>query len=163
MTGVRIGLGRLERVLSEVNDLRAGADGVGRAAGPPRQEELLDRLFDASSHLVVYGSLVPGGDNHHLLEDVPGTWREGWVTGQLRDRGWGAAAGYPALRWIPVAGEGEAPRVPAHLLASQRLASLWDRLDRFEGPGYRRILVPFFAGGGDVAAVGNLYELDEAG
>lgn len=163
MSGIRIGLGRLERALSEVNDLRTRADGAGRAAGPPGEVGLLDRLFDASCHLIVYGSLEPGGDNHHLLEDVPGTWREGWVTGELREEGWGAAAGYPALRWIPAAGDGEAPRVTAHLLASERLPSLWDRLDRFEGPGYRRILVPFFAGGGGVAAVGNLYELNEAG
>ena len=113
MTGIRIGLAQLERALSEVNALRAaaartgGAGTAGReaAGGPPRIEGLVDRLFGASSHLVVYGSLVPGGSNHHLVQEIPGTWREGWVTGELRDEGWGATAGYPALRWVPAAGE----------------------------------------------------------
>jgi hypothetical protein len=87
VTGIRIGLARLERALSEVNGLRAAAAGTGRSGKAGRE----------------------------------------------------GAGGPP------------------------RLEGLLDRLDRFEGPGYRRILVPFFTGDRDVAAVGNLYELNADG
>ncbi len=90
--------------------------------------------------LIVYGSLAPGGPNHHELAGLAGTWRKGWITGSLSWTGWGAGEGYPALRWDP---EGE--RVPAYLLESDDLPGEWPRLDTFEGAEYRRIVIPFFA------------------
>lgn len=157
MTGVELDLPRLEAGLAELNALR-GETRPG-SAERRRLEAALDRLFDASNHLIVYGSLAPGGSNHRLLDDAPGEWREGWVTGELHGEGWGAAAGYPGLRWIPATGDAEAPRVAAHLLVSEALPDRFARLDRFEGPGYRRVLVPFFTEEQRPAAVGNLYEL----
>ena len=57
------------------------------------------------------------------------------------------------------------------VLTAPLLASAWPDLDRFEGDGYRRILVPVFgleAGGGQAAerqlhTVANLYAPTEAG
>lgn len=114
-------------------------------------EETVDALFQASHRLIVYGSLAPGGIHHGELATLEGEWVEGWVTGTLIERGWGAVAGYPALRWSP-----GGSRVRAFLLTSADLPRQWPRLDRFEGSAYRRILAPFHAHGVPVA-VGNLY------
>jgi hypothetical protein len=74
--------------------------------------------------------------------------------------GWGAALGYPGFR--PREG-GEA--VAVQVLRASLLASAWPNLDRFEGPGYERILVPVFstelgpwqAGERRLRTVANLY------
>ncbi|QIN79151.1 hypothetical protein GBA65_12165 [Rubrobacter marinus] len=51
--------------------------------------------------------------------------------------GWGAALGFPGFR--PRTG-GDAAAVRVSTAAS--LATAWPALDRLEGPGYERILVP---------------------
>ncbi len=106
--------------------------------------------FGASRRLIVYGSLVPGGSNHHELAGLGGSWTPGAITGELVEAGWGAELGYRALRW-DAAGE----RIAAHLLESDALPGQWARLDAFEGEEYRRVLVPFFAeeGGWSVGQV----------
>ncbi len=101
----------------------------------------------------MYGSLAPGEPNHDQLAELVGEWRDGWVTGDLLRGGWGSALGYPGLIWRP-----RGPRVPARLFVSDDLPAHWDRLDRFEGDGYTRILVSFHRAHGRVE-VANLYEL----
>lgn len=90
----------------------------------------------AQSRLAVYGSLAPGAPNHHVL-------------GSIKDQSWQAAA--LRARIIPNAAYGEfpgavidpdAPPVPVHLLSSPDLPNHWPRLDDFEGPAYRRTVVP---------------------
>lgn len=56
--------------------------------------------------------------------------------------GWGATLGYPAFR--PRVG---GPAVVVKVLTSPMLATSWPALDHFEGPEYRRILVPVFRPG----------------
>jgi hypothetical protein len=46
------------------------------------------------------------------------------------------ANGYPAFKWRHGVGQ-----VPVSVLTSAALPAHWARLDAFEGPGYRRILV----------------------
>jgi gamma-glutamylcyclotransferase (GGCT)/AIG2-like uncharacterized protein YtfP len=126
-----------------------------RLAGPDVPDELeqeIERRFGASRRLAVYGSLAPGAMHHHVLADLAGEWQEGIVTGMLHASGWGAAAGYPLLRW-----RAGGPPVAARLLVSDALPQHWPRLDEFEGPGYARILVPVHAADGVVTAVANLY------
>jgi hypothetical protein len=61
--------------------------------------------------------------------------------------------------------------VAVWVLRAPLLASAWPDLDRFEGEGYRRILVPVFSeetGGGQAGerrlhTVANLYSPTEAG
>ena len=56
------------------------------------------------------------------------------------------------------------------VLTAPSLANAWSALDRFEGPGYRRILVPIFgteldleqAGKRRLRTVANLYSANEA-
>lgn len=127
-----------------------------RAANRREHREALARLLDRPGRrLAVYGSLGPGEENHGLVEDLAGEWEEGGVRGHLVEEGWGASMGYPALRWDP-----EGPAVPVHLLTSDDLPGAWDRLDRFEGPAYRRIWVPVHLED-DRAVVANLYEAAE--
>ena len=117
-------------------------------------EGAMNALFSVSQHLIVYGSLAPGGPNHGLLANLNGEWQKGWVTGELLERGWSAAMSYPALRWCP-----EGPEIDAFLFRSEKLPEMWQRLDEFEGLEYRRIWAPFWGAGGDVV-VGNVYAME---
>ncbi|SHN48072.1 gamma-glutamylcyclotransferase family protein [Cryptosporangium aurantiacum] len=89
---------------------------------------MTDRLF-------VYGSLAPGRPNQHVLADVPGMWEPATVRGHLREEGWGADLGYPGILL-----DDSGPDVPGMLFSSPVLSEHWDRLDAFEGDGYRRVL-----------------------
>jgi hypothetical protein len=79
--------------------------------------------------------------------------------------GWGADLGYPGFR-----PRIEGDTVAVQVLSAPLLASAWPDLDRFEGPGYQRILVPVFstelglgqAGERRLNTVANLYSLTEA-
>jgi gamma-glutamylcyclotransferase (GGCT)/AIG2-like uncharacterized protein YtfP len=137
---IRINILRTQKPVNEVTlDLLEGA---------------IDALFSVSRHLIVYGSLAPGGPNHGLISQLEGEWAKGWVTGELLERGWSAAMGYPALRWCPEGGE-----IEAHLLVSHELPAFWRRLDEFEGLEYDRIWAPFWTEDGQVS-VGNLYAME---
>jgi gamma-glutamylcyclotransferase (GGCT)/AIG2-like uncharacterized protein YtfP len=139
----------LDNLLREFNVLRRE---VG-AVDPCRNhlDHLAEAGFHATEHFITYGSLAPGGPNHHRVAELSGTWERGWVEGDLEPTGWGAQLGYPALRWRP-----GGPRIPAHLLRSATLREHWAALDRFEGPGYQRILVPFYNDAG-LSAIGYVY------
>jgi gamma-glutamylcyclotransferase (GGCT)/AIG2-like uncharacterized protein YtfP len=89
------------------------------------------------TRLAVYGTLAPGESNHGVVAGLQGTWTRGLFHGELHATGWGSTYGFPALRWRP-----DAPPVRVRLLTSADLPAAWTRLDRFEGPGYRRIVVP---------------------
>lgn len=97
--------------------------------------------------LATYGTLAPGRPNHHQLSDVPGRWFAGHVRGSLVDAGWGAATGYPGLIL-----DSNGPAVEVFVFESRALPDHWDRLDAFEGPGYRRVVVDVSTDGGVVPA-----------
>lgn len=135
--------------LSRLNQLRAGP-GCAELESLERQ---FASAYGADARLAVYGTLAPGRSNHDQVADLGGTWLSGLtVRGQLFEAGWGAELGYPALRW-----SASGPAVPVELLVSRLLETNWARLDAFEGPGYRRILVPLLRDG-RVVEVANLYE-----
>jgi gamma-glutamylcyclotransferase (GGCT)/AIG2-like uncharacterized protein YtfP len=137
----------LQRLL-ELNHLRA----LGAVAAARRLEEHFADGHSAHQRLAVYGSLVPGRANHHLVAGFAGEWlSDGLVTGELAESGWGAGLGFPAFRWSR---HGEAMRVP--LLVSAELPQHWDRLDGFEGAEYLRILVPVATAQG-ACRVANIY------
>ncbi|MDE2663434.1 MAG: gamma-glutamylcyclotransferase [Gemmatimonadota bacterium] len=129
-------LAELEALLSE-----PGAE-TGAAALREYLEPILERLIEAlldhpERRLAVYGSLLPGENNHHHVATLVGRWVEGTVEGTLHDRGWAARQGYPGF----VHG-GSGDRVAVKVLESPGLTDAWDRLDAFEGEAYRRILAP---------------------
>ena len=95
--------------------------------------DLFERLLDwPSTRLAVYGTLAPGERNAAVLAPVSGSWSIGVVLGSVEERN-----GYRYFSWDP----GGAP-VDVRVLASGELPEHWARIDRFEGPSYRRTLVP---------------------
>jgi gamma-glutamylcyclotransferase (GGCT)/AIG2-like uncharacterized protein YtfP len=162
-----LSLPEVKRLVDAANAPRWRRDPSGSAAGSyaRRAERRLDDLFGTSHALAVYGTLAPGRPNHHVVAHLEGEWTEGLIEGELLPVGWGADLGYPGFR--PRVG-GDA--VEVWVLTAPLLASAWPDLDRFEGEGYRRILVPVFGTelGGQAAerqlhAVANLYAPTEAG
>jgi gamma-glutamylcyclotransferase (GGCT)/AIG2-like uncharacterized protein YtfP len=93
-------------------------------------------LRGPETRLVAYGTLRPGRPNHGQLSDLPGRWLTGRLRGTLVEAGWGATLGYPALML-----DGDRPGLDVAVFESQALPQHWDRLDAFEGPGYRRVTV----------------------
>lgn len=83
--------------------------------------------------LAVYGTLAPGRSNHGQLSDLRGEWLAGTVRGRLIPEGWGAALGFPGLVLDPNGTE-----VAVQVFESAELVHHWERLDEFEGDGYRR-------------------------
>ncbi len=112
----------------------------------------LDLIRAAGTCLAVYGSLMPGRENHYLIADIKGTWDQGIVRGQFFDGGWSDGTGYPYIHWDP-----EGDMIPVAVLISAQLPFHWGRLDAFEGDGYRRILAPVLQGG-EVRWVANIYQ-----
>jgi gamma-glutamylcyclotransferase (GGCT)/AIG2-like uncharacterized protein YtfP len=152
--------------LSEVRRLVDAANAARQQSDAARDaERWLDDHFGTGRTLAVYGTLAPGQPNHHVLEPLGGEWTDGLIEGDLIPLGWGAALGYPGFR---PRGGGDA--VVVKVLTAPSLATAWPALDRFEGPGYRRILVPIFGTELDPGQVGerrlrtvaNLYSANEA-
>jgi len=113
-------------------------------------------LDDHLLRLAVYGTLAPGRPNHGQLVHLPGRWIPGLVRGRLLDAGWGADLGFPGL---VLADDGD--EVQVQILESESLATEWPRLDAFEGPGYRRVVVQADTATGPVAA--HIYVLEQGG
>jgi gamma-glutamylcyclotransferase (GGCT)/AIG2-like uncharacterized protein YtfP len=88
------------------------------------------------ARLATYGTLAPGRPNHGQLSDLPGRWLGGHVRGAPADERWGAELGYRGLI-LDQAGQS----IEVHVFESPELARHWERLDAFEGAGYRRVTV----------------------
>jgi gamma-glutamylcyclotransferase (GGCT)/AIG2-like uncharacterized protein YtfP len=104
--------------------------------------------------LATYGTLAPGRPNHDQLSDLPGRWLVGHVRGCLVEEGWGARHGYPALIL-----NADGPLIAVNVFESPALPRHWDRLDAFEGPGYRRVAVDVSSAEGVLPA--SIYVLAE--
>ncbi len=87
------------------------------------------------NNLFVYGTLGPGRPNEHILASIGGSWQEASVKGNLHQKGWGAAMGYPGL---VINEEGES--IEGFLFSSKNISKHWDELDKFEGERYIRVL-----------------------
>lgn len=115
-------------------------------------ESALEEAHRVSTKLVVYGTLAPGEPNESVLQPVSGEWIQISMEGNRFTIDEGLDCGFPGYQWVP-GGHVHA----ALLLVSQLLPSHWDRLDEFEGPAYRRVLIPVTQAGG-IITVANVYE-----
>lgn len=99
----------------------------------PLQVLLFDMLLGhPSKKLISYGTLAPGQPNHSLISDLTGEWEECVIQGTMNREN-----GLSRFSWNPRGAE-----QTASLFTSDALARNWDRIDRFEGKGYRRHLIP---------------------
>ena len=111
-------------------------------------DALAEALTVGPQHrLATYGTLGPGGPNHHQLSTLKGRWSRGYVHGRLVAAGWGADLGFPAIVLGP-----DGPQVDVEVFESHELPDHWDRLDEFEGAGYARVVTTVHTASGDVRA-----------
>lgn len=87
------------------------------------------------NRLFIYGSLAPGRPNEHVMRPLGGVWQRGTVVGDLEERGWGAASGFPGI----VVNRPSENRVEGWLLTADTLRENWAQLDEFEGSEYQRV------------------------
>jgi len=91
----------------------------------------LKSLDNLDENLIIYGTLAPGGRYHYLLADLPGTWVQCVIRGQM-----GEAGGFKAFRY-----EENGPEHPAWLVTSKALPQKFPELDAFEGEAYWRRVI----------------------
>lgn len=91
--------------------------------------------MSAENRLATYGTLAPGRVNNHELANLKGAWFKGTIKGTLVEAGWGAGLGYPGLILDPTGDE-----IEVYVFESPDLPDHWDRLDAFEGDGYKRMV-----------------------
>ena len=105
----------------------------------PVQLLLVNLLLDRpDERLVIYGTLAPGKPNHNVIQDLSGGYRDCSVHGRISE-----VDGLPYFTWAP-----SEASLGAQLLSSRQLPDKWDDLDRFEGDGYKRRLIPVAVGDG---------------
>ncbi|MEM9562154.1 MAG: gamma-glutamylcyclotransferase [Actinomycetota bacterium] len=96
--------------------------------------------------LAVYGTLAPGESNHDVVAGIGGAWVPIAIRGHRFTARWRDTPGYPGFTPDPAG-----PIVEALALVADDLTGHWDRLDGFEGPGYRRVEIDVFEPGGNRA------------
>ena len=87
--------------------------------------------------LALYGSLIPGGKDHHIVRSIDGEWIPGVVRGFEFDVTWGPAEGYEGF--LP---DESGNAVSVMVLMSDRLEKNWRKVDDFQGDGFVRQVVP---------------------
>ncbi|ADB39257.1 gamma-glutamylcyclotransferase family protein [Spirosoma linguale] len=115
------------------------------------------KSHDLERSFITYGTLAPGRPNHFMVEHIRGTWKKGIIRGKLANKGWGAELGYYGFTPVNVS---EQEEIEVFVLLSDELAENWERLDAFEGAGYRRIAVQYELNTGETG-VGYLYAINE--
>lgn len=104
--------------------------------------------------LALYGTLRPGGTHHHEVRSIDGAWTTGTVRGWRYQITWGPADGFDGITL-----DDSAPPVAVDILDSDQLDNHIDRVDRFEGPGYRRVTTTAMLDDGRQVDV-EIYEAD---
>ena len=84
--------------------------------------------------IFVYGSLQRGMQNCHLLKDINGTWKKGYVIGTLINIGKGENYGFPAIKL-----DEKGSKIYGMILGQDLEKNLF-KLDKFEGGDYKRVV-----------------------
>ena len=115
------------------------------------------KKFKPEYSLIIYGSLAPNGPNHSVIEHIKGEYKKAKVKGKLENKGWGAELGFLGFRHASIE---EQTEIAGIVLFSEELVENWQRLDDFEGTGYRRVLAKYELDTGEIG-VGNIYAINE--
>lgn len=114
----------------------------------PLLELIINLVFDnPSTRLAVYGTLAPNEPNESVLNEIKGDWINGKVTGHIYK-----AADLPNFEWDTSADE-----ITVKIFCSDELPKNLEKIDRFEGSNYKRILIPVRLAD-DSFTVANIYE-----
>ena len=83
-----LSLSEVRRLVEEANvpRWRGDASGGHDVSDARRTERRLDDLFRTGHTLATYGTLVPGGPNHHVVAPLGGEWTEGLSPGSAPRR-----------------------------------------------------------------------------
>ena len=139
--------------LRRINNMRLSAPTASRQMSTGPDGDFVESHYKASQKLAVYGSLAPGEANHSVVQEIRGSWTNGFVRGHLETEGWGSRIGFPGLKWDP-----DGDLIPVNVLVSDVLPEKWRYLDDFEGKEYVRILIPVERDR-ELIAVANIYTL----
>jgi len=102
-------------------------------AAVPVLELLFEYFFNyPSNYLCVYATLAPGENNNNVLKNMEGSWQDCKITGEIFTR-----KGLQFFKWSK-----ESPQINAKVFSSEDLRNNLDRIDKFEGKPYIRILIP---------------------
>lgn len=103
-------------------------------------------IAQGSTRLAIYGTLAPGRENHHVVASItPQSWNAATLHARLIQDA--CDDQFPGVIIDPCA-----PTIPVSVLESPQLPKHWERLDRFEGPAYRRTLAPINLDRGAIVA-----------
>ena len=121
------------------------------------EEKTFLKRYTPEKFLIIYGTLAPGRQNHHIIAHIKGDWKEGIIRGKLETKGWGANMGYNAFKHVSIELQ---ETIKAFVLFSDELVANWKMLDEFEGDEYKRILAKYELDNGETG-VGYIYALNE--
>lgn len=99
----------------------------------PLLEHIFEYLFDyPSKKLAIYGTLLPGEINYDIISNIRGEWTEAKTKGkkEVKDN-------LPTFLW-----DISAEYIDIKVFISDQMDFEFERLDRFEGDMYNRILIP---------------------
>ncbi len=105
----------------------------------PVEVSVYEVVLSAENCVAFYGSLRPGGAQHHTVSHLLGTgedpssWFDAAVSGYAYEVTWGPAEGFDGLSLHE-----EGHLVPVSVLFSAGLDRCWDRLDTTAGEGFTR-------------------------
>ncbi len=90
--------------------------------------KVIDNLF-------VYGTLQKGKQHENFLNNLKGSWKKGYVFGELINISSGPDYGYPALKL-----DAKGSKIYGMIFHSKDLESHIKKIDKFEGDSYKRII-----------------------
>ena len=91
------------------------------------------------NNLFVYGTLQKGKQHESILKNLKGSWKKGYVKGNLFNISSGTNYGYPAIKLNK-----KGSKVYGMIFHSKELKKSLKKIDQFEGSNYKRVISKIF-------------------